>query len=215
MDQPDVNETERLGRAYARRVAERGTKGDACVTPEALLALVQREGTEEERLTTLDHVMSCAACHREYEWLKAVDQAATETGAQMARPAWWRRAPLALAASLLVAIGAALLVQSRLRSGSDTTRGEDDRIELVGPATGPALGQHPVLTWHPVKGATGYVLEIQRGDRAVVFSDTTADTTLTVGATLPAGKYRWWVREVTDGAEPRSSELRFLLLGPD
>ena len=54
------------------------------------------------------------------------------------------------------------------------------------------------------------MLEIQGADRSVVRSDTTADTTLTLPSTLPAGAYRWWVREVTDGTEPRSSAFRAL-----
>ena len=58
--------------------------------------------------------------------------------------------------------------------------------------------------------ASAYVLEIQGADRQVIRSDTTADTTFTLPTTLPAGEYRWWVREVTDGAEPRSSAFRTL-----
>jgi hypothetical protein len=54
------------------------------------------------------------------------------------------------------------------------------------------------------------VLEIQGTDRGVVRSDTTADTTLRLPSALPAGEYRWWVREVTDGSEPRSSAFRTL-----
>jgi hypothetical protein len=42
----------------------------------------------------------------------------------------------------------------------------------------------------------------------VVRSDTTADTTLTLPSALSAGEYRWWVREVTEGTEPRSSGFR-------
>ena len=94
MEHPDV-ETARLQELYARRVARQGT-APGCPTPEAILALVRREGGEHERLATLEHVMSCAACHREYEWLQAVDEAAVEAGGEPAgvmRPAWWRGAP--------------------------------------------------------------------------------------------------------------------------
>jgi hypothetical protein len=160
--------------------------------------------------------MSCAACHREYEWLKAVDEAATTSGAGDARsPAWWRRTPLALAASLVAAAGVALLVQDRLRSGSETTRGENGGIALLAPtATAPAAGPL-TFAWRPVPGASGYVLEIQREDRSIAYSDTTRDTVLTLaepGRLLPPAEYRWWVRELTDGAEPRSSGLRELRL---
>jgi hypothetical protein len=33
-----------------------------------------------ERIDTLEHVMACAACHREYAWLAAVHEAAVEAG---------------------------------------------------------------------------------------------------------------------------------------
>jgi hypothetical protein len=61
------------------------------------------------------------------------------------------------------------------------------------------------------------VLEVQSGDGDVVLSDTTSDTTLTLAEhdrLLPDTEYRWWVRETTDGAEPRSSALRRLRLAP-
>jgi hypothetical protein len=217
MDQPDVTETERLSRLYGRRVAQRGSNAAAThVSPEAIVALLQRDGGEEDRLATLEHVMSCAPCHREYEWLKAVDEAATTAGARDQRgSAWWRRTPLALAASLVAAAGVALLVQDRLRSGSETTRGGSGDIALLAPApTGPAAGPL-TFVWRPVPGASGYVLEIQREDRSIAYSDTTRDTVLTLaepGRLLPPAEYRWWVRELTDGAEPRSSSLRELRL---
>jgi len=67
--------------------------------------------------------------------------------------------------------------------------------------------------WHPLRGASHYVVEIQRPDRTVAFSDTTSDTTLTIAdpsRVLSEKEYRWWVRETTDGAEPRSSSFRTL-----
>ena len=213
MDQPELSETARLRRLYSGRVAARGV-GTGCVTPEAILAVIQREGGEEERLGTLEHVMSCASCHREYEWLKAVDEAGGETagsGAARGRPSWLRAAPLALAASLVLAAGTALLMTRR---GSDVERGEGGSIELLAPRGSEAAGRPVTFAWRSVAGASGYVLEVQRGDGSVAFSDTTADTTVSV-AGLREGEYRWWVRETTDGSEPRSSELRRLSLsGP-
>jgi hypothetical protein len=210
MDQPELTETARLRRLYSGRVAAGGT-APGCITPEAILAVIRREGGEDGRLATLEHVMSCAACHREYEWLKAVDEAAAAGGEGRRRQGWSRAAPLALAASLVVAAGTALLVARRV---SDVERGADGGIDLVAPRVGEAAGRPLTFTWRPASGASAYVLELQRGDGTVAYSDTTADTTLTV-AGLNEGEYRWWVRETTDGAEPRSSELRKLLLsGP-
>jgi len=60
-------------------VARRGT-APPCPAPESTLALVQRQGGEPERIDTLEHVMACGACHREYQWLAAVQEAAVEAG---------------------------------------------------------------------------------------------------------------------------------------
>ena len=217
MDQLNVNDTALLQRLYSRRVATTGA-GASCATPEALLAVVTREGPEDERLATLEHVMSCASCHREYEWLSAVDQAARETeGAEAPvrlRP-WWRGAPLALAASLVAVVGVGVLLSGVLKRNSDLERGGPGDIVLLAPGTEPAAGAPLVFAWHALPGASRYVLEIQRPGGAVALADTTADTTFTVTdptRTLPDSGYRWWVREVTDGSEPRSSSSRELRL---
>lgn len=212
MDQPNLIDTTRLQRLYSGRVARLSDGGGAsCVTPEAILAVIRREGDEAGRLATLEHVMACATCHREYEWLSAVDQAALEaegtTGGLRRR--WWSgAAPLALAASLAVAVGTAMLV---MRGGPELERGEAGEIELVAPRAGATPGGTLTFVWRPLPGATRYVLEVQRGDGSVAYSDTTADTTLSIaepGRVLPEPEYRWWVRETSDGVEPRSSALR-------
>jgi hypothetical protein len=216
---PDV-ETTRLQELYARRVARRAT-APGCPTPEAILALVRREGGEHERLVTLDHVMSCAACHREYEWLMAVDEAAVEAGGEPGgpvRPAWWRGMPLALAASLVAVAGAAIVLSNVLHRGIERVRSTVSGIELVAPGASANADAPIAFTWHPLPGASRYALEVQHEDGTVALADTTADTVLTVApseALLPDSTYRWWVREDTDAAEPRSSALRTLrLTGP-
>ncbi len=219
MDQPDLNETTRLQALYSRRVAARGDgEGRSCVTPEAILALVRQEGAEAERLTTLEHVMSCAACHREYEWLRAVNEAGLEADAGAAagsRRSWWRNGRLALAASLLVAVGATVVVSRVMRPGSESERGNSSDITLIAPDANAETGALVTFAWRALAGASRYVLEIQRPDGSVALADTTADTTITVndpGRLVPSTTYRWWVREVTDGLEPRSSPLRNLRL---
>src|SRR5919204_5168346 len=97
----------RLRELYQRALAERGGRERAqCVGPDALLALVRREGSEEHRLEVLDHVMACEACQREFELLRSIEQAGAEAErATVARPwarrgwGWRQAAPLALAAS--------------------------------------------------------------------------------------------------------------------
>ncbi|HKT59796.1 MAG TPA: hypothetical protein VJQ46_07075 [Gemmatimonadales bacterium] len=217
MEQPNVAETERLQKLYAGRVAARPSS-EPHASPDAILAVVTREGSEEERLATLEHVMACAACHREYQWLKAVNEAGAEAEGSAgitARRSWWRGAPLAMAASLLVAVGAAVVLSGVLRTGTDRERGASGDITLVGPA-GRVSGTAPVtFTWRGVPGVSRYVLEVQRADGSVAYTDTTADTSATLidpSRLRPDSAYRWWVREVTDGSEPRSSAFRDLRL---
>lgn len=217
MAQPGLIDDERIKQLYARRVAERDRPGGpGCAAPEAILALVRREGGEEERLATLDHVMSCAACHREYEWLAAVERAVVEAGSAAApRRSWQFMRPLALAASLLVAVGAVLVVRRMVTEGPEPLRGggEGAEIVLLGPAAEVPADAPIGFAWRPLDGANRYVLEIQRTDGAVVFTETTGDTTVTLqepAGVLPERDYRWWVREVTDGSEPRASPFRSL-----
>ena len=71
------------------------------------------------------------------------------------------------------------------------------------------------FVWRRLDGVRRYVLEVQRADGSVVFTETTGDTTFTLrepAGVLPESDYRWWVREDTDGSEPRASSFRFLRL---
>src|SRR4051812_20443832 len=131
----DLSSIEGLGRLYRRRVDARKSPAAGCLPPEAMLALLEREGPESERLATLEHVMSCPDCHREYEWLAAVGRAATEAGGRPTRQTLWRRAPLALAASLMAAVAAGLLIRAQMRGG-ESVRGETGDIALAAPPVG-------------------------------------------------------------------------------
>lgn len=217
MEQPDMTDTTRLQELYSARVAQRPPRS-AHPTPEALLALLQGEGAEEDRLATMDHVMSCAECHEEYQWLNGVSEAALRaegrSGAATVGRWWTRPGPLALAASMVLAVGAALLLTRR---GPDLERGLTGAIQVIAPsANAPVPAQQPLLfVWRPLSGASRYVLEVQRVDGSLAYSDSTADTILTItnpAQVLPESRYRWWVRETTDGAEPRSSALQKLRL---
>jgi hypothetical protein len=215
MEQPDVAETERLQKLYGGRVAGR-TGSEPHASPEAILAVVTREGSEEERLATLEHVMACAECHREYQWLTAVNEAGLEAeGSAVAAPrrAWWRGAPMAMAASLLVAVGAGVVLSGVLRSGDDRERGTSGDIALVGPGNHVSVNGPITFAWHAAPGVSRYVLEVQRADGSVAIADTTADTSAAVtdlSRLRPDSVYRWWVREATNGEEPRSSAFRDL-----
>lgn len=197
--------------AQAGRPAGRGGEHP---TPETIAALVRREGPEEARLVTLDHVMSCADCRRDFDLLRAVERSGVDSG--VAGRAGGRRAwlmPAALAASFLLAVG---LGRTVLRSGGDdTTRGDSHgAVVLVQPGREARAGDALTFSWRAVPGASRYEIELLDADGGVVVSAATPDTTVSSAATraLPPGDYRWWVRATTPDARSLRSALRPLRL---
>jgi hypothetical protein len=187
--------------------------GGEHATPEAIAALVRREGAEEARLATLDHVMSCAECRRDFDLLSAVERAGLETGTAVrggARRSWLM--PAALAASLLIAIG---LGRTLTRPADDTLRGGGgSAIVLLQPAAEAVAGDSLIFAWRPVPGASRYELELLDAGGSVAASAQTADTTASPAAVraLPPGVYRWWVRAASSDGQPLRSPLRALVL---
>jgi hypothetical protein len=206
---------DRLRDLYAIAQGDRpaGTGGEH-PAPEVIAALVRREGLEEERLATLDHVMSCPECRRDFDLLRAVERAGIESragGGAGGKRGWLM--PAALAASVLLAVGVGRMV---LRSGcDDTTRGDDHGgVVLVQPGREAAAGDSITFSWHAVPGATRYELELLDAGGGVLASAATTDTTASPVAAraLPPGDYRWWVRATSSDARSLRSALRPLRL---
>lgn len=206
-----------LREAYARAMTARRPAGRAgCPSPDELLGLARREGSETARLATLDHAMACGHCQQELELLRAIGAAERrETG--HARAARWRTPlALALAASVLVAFG---LGPGRdwLRSGpGDAMRGDSDSVALLVPAAGASIATDSIaFTWRAVAGATRYVVELLDQEGNAALATTTADTTVVIARTaITPGDYRWWVTaELPGGA--RRSEARPVRLPPE
>lgn len=207
---------ETLREAYERALDARRVSGrEACVSPEAMLSLLRREGSEEQRLEMLDHVMGCGACRSEFELLRSIEQAgaATTERATHAVLQFPRRfaVPLALAASLILVV----TVGQRLGStGSpDVERGSSDGFALLEPPPEIAPGISPTFTWKPVPGAQSYELEVLNEAGTVVWGARTSETSVTLSdpRVLTAGKtYRWWVRTTTAGGDQRASAVRSL-----
>src|SRR5688500_11712391 len=153
---------EELRRAYARTMTSaRPADRAGCPSPDALLALARREGPDATRLATLDHAMSCDSCQKELELLRAMEVAERrETG--QARAARWRT-PLtvALAASVLLAIG---LGPGREWFGNrqgDAMRGASDSVALLQPEAGASIGADSLaFSWRGVAGASRYRVEL-------------------------------------------------------
>ena len=205
---------EALREAYQRALDARRVSGrEPCVAPEAMLSLLRREGSEEGRLETLDHVMGCGACRSEFELLRSIEVAGAEA-ADRPRPAILlipRRfaVPLALAASLILV----LTVGQSLRSPSDVERGSTDGVTLLGPPPEIPPGTSPTFAWKPVRGAQTYELEMLDEKGAVVFGAKTSETSVTMSDPLliaPGKSYRWWVRAMTASGDQRGSAVRSL-----
>ena len=205
---------ERLRELYSAALAGRPTDR-MHPAPEALAALARREGSEADRLGTLDHVMSCADCRRDFDLLRTVERAGTEAGVAgrgTARRGWLM--PAALAASLLLALG---LGRQMLRQPDDTTRGGSaGALVLVQPGAEIPAGQPVAFAWRPVAGANRYELELLDSSGAVAASAVTADTSASPEAarTLPPGEYRWWVRALLVDSRTIRSPLKTLRLAP-
>ena len=178
-------------------------------TPEAIAQLVRREGPEDARLATLDHVMSCAECRRDFDLLRTVERVGVQSGAATgpgARRSWM--VPAALAASLLVAIGVG---RTLLPPTDDTTRGSEDApVVLVAPGTEAVAGDGLVFAWLAVAGARRYELELLDAGGSVAAATATSDTTASPSAVtaLPPGEYQWWVRATTSDARSVRSPFR-------
>ena len=210
---------ERLRDLYQHAIAARapGTR-EGCPPAERLLALARREGSEAERLHTLDHTMSCADCMRELELLRVIEKAGgriagPRSQVRQARFVTWRRAvPLALAASLVLAVGVVLRERGRSDvAGDDGFRGADSALAVHAPRDVTlSVRDSFVVAWAPVSGATRFVVEVLDDESRAVLSESTTDTVHVVrdlGRLTPGREYRWWVRAVTVAGAQRSSPL--------
>jgi hypothetical protein len=190
----------RLQALYQEAVSARRAAGTVgCPTPERVWALVERQGSEEERLETLDHALSCPSCARELELLRAL---------RVASPAARRRRTYArwlLAASALVAVTAGTIMLRPAKT-SRVLRGDargGAGIALLAPKGGGSE-----LRWHAVPRAVFYTVEVLDSRGTVMAGDTTRDTSFVIPASAhltAASAYHWWVRARRgDGSELRS-----------
>jgi hypothetical protein len=66
-----------LRKTYDRLLAIRvsGEERADCLSPEAMQSLLDRTGSDDQRLEMLDHVMACPHCLAEFELLRSVRRA--------------------------------------------------------------------------------------------------------------------------------------------
>jgi hypothetical protein len=204
---------ERLRQAYARHLASLPPGGrERCVPPEALLALAQREGTEAERVATLDHAMVCDACRRDLELFRSVARAGAATAGTRRVPRWFSP-QLAAAAAVLLVVGGSLAVLVLRRTGETALRGGTRDIVLVSPEGSVPAGEAVTLVWRGAGGGVRYEVELLSATGDSIYATATTDTALTLPGSVAlaaGGEYVWSVRAVLpDGRQAGAVPRRF------
>jgi len=178
--------------------------------PEALVAVAQRSGSEAVRLEVLDHVMSCSACSRELDLVRA-----SLAAAAVPRQRTWFRSPsvglMAIAATLLLVAGVKLFFTSGDLETGSRLRG------------GSAVSTYPVrwlptgaagLAWHPVADASSYRLEVIDEAGAAVVDSTMRDTTFVLFDSARNRRGLTWTVTATLGDGSSVSSLPIRLVPP-
>jgi len=192
-------------RLYQRGTANRRDAARVgCVPPEALLAVVEQQGSEEERLASINHAMTCADCGEELELLRATrvvrDRARIPHGG------------FALAASLVFVAGLGYYTLARRGSpepavDSAVMRGVTGDVQRV-----------DSLVWRSMPGVTSYVVEVRREDGTLVTRAATTDTSFVVpdSARVAPGNDVYWTvsARLSDGSELRSAARRVRVTTP-
>ena len=213
---------EQLRQLYARATSARTSpRRTSCPPPEALEALVHREGPEQQRLETLDHVMACPDCREEFELFRAIEHTRRADTNVTAGRLHWRR-PMMFAIGAALAAGVALVAvlgpwSSRQgRREPDVMRGATAGVELAVPAEDAIVSPAGLtFVWRSVPDARGYTLEVLTPAGAVRARRETTDTTAAIpAAELGAGDLRWSVRARLDGGDASSSTRRLRVSSP-
>jgi hypothetical protein len=202
-----MNDAE-LRAAYARLlVTRRGTGRSGCPGPEALHRAIVRRGPEPERLATVNHAMDCPACLREFETLRSLEYAVP---AERLMPRW-----LAVAATVVVILGAGFLWRGSRGAPGDVMRG-GDVIELVSPRSTTRPSPPVQLVWRALPGAKAYLVEIVADDGRAVLTRVTTDTTLLADAGLEFDHaYIWRIAAATGSRDSaHSAPARFRVSAP-
>jgi hypothetical protein len=206
-----ITDTTRLRSAYAELVRQRTPRDrKGCPPPERIASVVERAGSETERLETLDHVLACAQCRRELDLLRTASEAATGAAPAVSRVSRFRIGTMiALAASLLLTV----VVMSSRNRGADTpgvVRG-DGPVELLAPT--PLASGGIQLTWRAIPSVSRYEVRVLDEDGRRLVDTTTVDTTLALSDSLVRASHpRVWSlgAQLQDGSSigPRSAAIR-------
>lgn len=201
---------ERLREAYERGLPERDSAAPLDdVSAERLRRLVEGEGSESERLRTLDLILSSGEGRRELEIAWAAARAARPR-----RRTWYR---MGVAASLLLIAGASALVLRSRREGADTLRGSESPVKLVAPLGVVAPSRATKFAWRPVARAERYQLVVVDTTGTELYASETQDTALVLPDTVhlaPGRTYLWWVQARLRDQSTVTAVTQRLLVAP-
>lgn len=156
------------------------------------------------RDAAFDHILSCARCARIWHGVQELQRAATSDGliapdAPLASPWHYSRfVPLAVAATLVLAIAGVAIVQQR-----DADPGALRSSASLPPVDGLMLAYSPAgvptFAWTPVATATRYHVDIFTDDGRPVWSGEAVAPPMPWpdGVPRPTGAYRWRVEAVS------------------
>lgn len=208
--------------AYVHDNAPRDRSG--CPTPEQLQTLAESgQGGNNTNLKMLDHVFGCAFCRADFALLRAVQtgvQSSNETEQASGtktepRRTWFTGPRIAIAASLLFAIG--IGSESLRRARSSELRGtptDASDVVIVSPSVNATISPDAAFVWRKVVGAVSYELQLLDTAGGVVTSQITSDTVYTPNSDERAriaalSKLDWFVAaRRSDGNERRSAITR-------
>jgi hypothetical protein len=202
-----------LARAYDSLLRARRRAADAdAVSLDRMLALVEQRGSDEERLATLDAVMSDRTSAHEFELLRAL-----AVNRPQSRLRWRSSGTVMSLAAVAAVLFVAVMVARTDRStaGIEPMRAAVQNAVLVDPPIEASLQQSRTFRWLRVAGARSYSIEILTATGTAVFTTRVADTSVTLPTDVPITQgveYRWWVAtEFADGTQ-RRSEFRRLIV---
>ena len=186
---------EKLRDAYERglpRYDDAGSPPLDDVSAERLRRLVEREGSESERLRTLDVALSSAEGRRELEIAWAAARAARPP-----RRSWQR---FALAASVLIVVGVSastLWLRGRGPQATVLRGGSDSPVTLVAPVGEVRSDRATRFLWRAVGNAAQYQIVVVDTTGTEMYAGETRDTALTLPDSVhlvPGQAYLWWVQ---------------------
>ena len=200
MPQPLADEV--LRQAYQTLMADRTHAADLPdISVETIAALAQGTYQQPDRVLLLDQVLAHPVTARELGFFRRL--AASTPAPAVARhlPMRW----LALAATVVLAVGALSIWRTLAPDRGEPVRGDGAGFALAEPAPGKAFGRGDRFLWRPATGAQSYRVELVDDEGSVVFAATTVDTVAALpdsARLVPQGRYQVrLVAQLRDGTE--------------